>query len=1273
MASLQEQMSSLKNVDEIPLLSPEEIIDLLKSKEQDNINEFDAGAEFYGGLDRDASEYSYQDAMVLAATLGVSDTVRGVKQIAGFDKEDMATDQRLLNKLMENPEWGNDIKWTYFGSLLLDPVGWLTPVSKAAQLAKAGYKFTKWQKARKLAKHGAVWGGISGYTGYVDTDSSNRGFNTLAGVAGGAILAPALGVSADAITKFLSKKSPKELLDDPQGAVKELTGNDTPRLTNDVKRFYYGLFQPSKQKYDELTKQYLYKPLILDNPIASVGAGASAFGAMTIFGDDVDKYIDRLEDERDMDTGPWRAALQTLLIGGAAVAGFKTTKLKFKGKSVEDFIGRRVIDNYKLSDDFIKLKDEAFFDFNDLSYQFTEIAEKAKGLSKEEKSVLYYFLGGDVGDAGLSKEAVEIGAEARALLQEVGQRMVDAGLLKPSTFREGMHTYIHRTYGKKVREDKFLKEIRADINEDDKLGFIGTELMARGHPERRRVTDKVGISDLEAKGYVKFRDPINGIQTLRKELTLAERKALDEIDDAAYAIKSSGDLMLNDLAFHKFSKDVYQKFGFMDEDELATLLKKSKTAKTEDERILAASQYKAYKDSGKKTYDKLSPEEQDGMVQMPSDKLLKTGINKYGELSGKWVPKEMADDIKVQKAFSDGESLLGRLYAWKPFQKYRRANSMWKRSKTSWNPTVHTNNTVSNFFLLDAHDVSFDTFLEHGFRVFTKKGQNKLDTMDLGFGPANVYNDLVRLGVFDAGLAKAELMIGKADWKEEYAKEFLGKRLKRGATKDIDPVRDMEDQLEFATNVVARSYRKYTDWIDKTKIGTGVIGKKIAGKEALKNPVKWLDKGATDLYQREDQMFRVALYVDRLQKRIPELNQFTKGSSEYATALEQIKRSAAKEAKTGFIDYNIQAPFIQVLRDSSVPFISYAYRIIPLLAKTATLKPHKFAKWAAVGYALDYAGRERSQEQAKYDRSIMQERHLSRMFGLPFMPYTSFKVPDIPRGAEQFAQKRFDVSLGWGLDKDPRTGDKLPQRTLLFDGLRYIPGGDSLGQTTPEQGGTIAGLPAPFQPSFGLAGEVIISLAGIDPFTGKHLEDKSAINNSIFMLQRLVPNNPLLGMSGYQKLFGSEERTRVFDSWSHQKIMNTLERRPDSSDYAPDLPILMALAQTVGIKLWPFDEVKSLKLFNLKTKIEIDELRKRIRSRQKVLKKYVGTESYERELEKAKEEVDEWRKKMEDIMRIALGKKERKYKFKYGRIREQEFGEVPLDIVKSISEKFTDE
>ena len=82
MASVQEQMSQLQNIPDIPVLSYE---DILNKVQENNLNELDAGAQFYGGLEKEASEYSYEDAMILAATLGVSDTVRGVKQIAGFD------------------------------------------------------------------------------------------------------------------------------------------------------------------------------------------------------------------------------------------------------------------------------------------------------------------------------------------------------------------------------------------------------------------------------------------------------------------------------------------------------------------------------------------------------------------------------------------------------------------------------------------------------------------------------------------------------------------------------------------------------------------------------------------------------------------------------------------------------------------------------------------------------------------------------------------------------------------------------------------------------------------------------------------------------------------------------------------------------------------------------------------------------------------------------------------------------------------------------------
>ena len=1271
MASLQEQMESLQPIPTI------RVQDLLSDKTE---NDLDAIAgQFSGGLEEKASEYDREDAMMFAATLGVTDSYRGIKQMAGFDKVDMAVDQKLLNKLMEHPEWGEDIKWTYFGSMFLDPVGWLTPASKAAQLAKAGYKFTKWQKAKRLAGTGFMWGGIGGLTAYVDNDSSNRVFNTITGMAAGTVLAPAIGLPAGALGSFIAAKTPKQLTDNPQAVVKELTGIDTTSLTNSVKSFYYGKFQPASQKYEDLKRKYVYKPIILDNPIASLGAGAGAFGGNYVFGEDIDKYINRLEDENDMDSGPWRTALKsTLMFGGAALGFGAAKKIKIKGQSAQDFIGRRVIDNYKLSDEFVKLHEGAFLDFNDVAYKFTDIAERAKALSVNEKQILYYFLDGQVDNiAGLSKEAREIGSEARELIQETGQRMVDAGMLKPSTFHENMNTYIHRTYGEKLSPE-FRKAIGVEVREiltkatdESRHGLVGVELMARGHPIPIPAKETGRIANLEKQGYKKLGKVKNGIQTLRKQLTAKERKALNEIEDAAFAIKATGDLMINDLAVYKFYSDINTKFGYMDNAELKRLLKISKSKKaSKDEKAFARSMYKAYKDSGKKTFEQLSPEEQADMFHFKhGNKIKKTGLERYGDLAGKYIPKDMADAIKVQREFSQGEGFLGWLYHGKGhlpdfFRSYRRYNSMWKRSKTSWNPTVHTNNTVSNFFLLDMHNVPFGTFADHGFKVFTKKGQDNLNKLDLGFGESNTYEDLVRLGVFDASLAKAELRVGQEDWKTVYAREFLRVQLKRKkVTADTDdPIADIEDTLEMSNNIAGRTYQKYVDWLDKTKIGEGVIGKKTRGKEFLKNPMKWADKGLTDLYQREDQMFRVALYIDRVQKRIPELKQFKKGSSEYNNAIEQIKRSAAKEAKKGFIDYNIQAPFINFLRDTGLPFFSYTYRVIPMLAKTATLNPAKFAKWASIGYALDYAGRERSKKETEYERALMDEKRLARAFGLPVMPPTFLKMGDPLRGAEQFAQQRFDYALGWGLDRDVE-GNKLPQTSYYLDTTRFLPGGDALGQTTPEQGGRIAGLPAPFQPSFGLAGELFMPMIlGIDPFTGRELSE-NAWERFHFTLARLVPNNPLLGFSGLQKLFGSDERNDFYDSWAHKKIMNALERRPDSSAYAPDLPVLMALAQTVGIKIWPIDKEKLTAVFTNEFKTEVKELKALIKKKEKDVFKYYGTELYKNKEEEAKEAVKELVERMEDILINARIVQAKRFKR-----RERKFGEVPADIVESISE-----
>ena len=52
---------------------------------------------------------------------------------------------------------------------------------------------------------------------------------------------------------------------------------------------------------------------------------------------------------------------------------------------------------------------------------------------------------------------------------------------------------------------------------------------------------------------------------LRLQLSKKRRKELGEIEDAAFAIKASGDLMSNDYATYKFYKDISESEFALDE------------------------------------------------------------------------------------------------------------------------------------------------------------------------------------------------------------------------------------------------------------------------------------------------------------------------------------------------------------------------------------------------------------------------------------------------------------------------------------------------------------------------------------------------------------------------------------------------------------------------------------------------------------------------------------------------------------------------------------
>ncbi len=92
-------------------------------------------------------------------------------------------------------------------------------------------------------------------------------------------------------------------------------------------------------------------------------------------------------------------------------------------------------------------------------------------------------------------------------------------------------------------------------------------------------------------------------------------------------------------------------------------------------------------------------------------------------------------------------------------------------------------------------------------------------------------------------------------------------------------------------------------------------------------------KYPAQLYRFEDSIFRLAMYMRMKDTgRTPE--------------------QSAEAAISGFLDYDIQAPAINLLRRNVLPFLSYPYRAFPMIARQILLYPHKMLKYTAIGMAI---------------------------------------------------------------------------------------------------------------------------------------------------------------------------------------------------------------------------------------------------------------------------------------------------------------------------------
>tara|TARA_R110002073_G_scaffold67899_1_gene168779 strand:+ start:2864 stop:7309 length:4446 start_codon:yes stop_codon:yes gene_type:complete len=464
-------------------------------------------------------------------------------------------------------------------------------------------------------------------------------------------------------------------------------------------------------------------------------------------------------------------------------------------------------------------------------------------------------------------------------------------------------------------------------------------------------------------------------------------------------------------------------------------------------------------------------------------------IYEYGNLKGKYVPEAVYNDITrliptTQNAFT---KLIG--------SKYLTAMRTWKKSKTAWNPTVHVNNTMSNVMMYDHADGGYK-YIARGAAELKKGLDQRTD--------ANIFRMAREDGVLDSDILSRELNDQTMGALDKASRELSVK----GRNELHGSINYSKKLGSFFTKAYDSSFRKMEDF-----------------------------------YQAEDQVFRMALYMDRL----------SKGAS---------RADAAADAKKWFIDYDINAPAINFLKNTATPFLSYTYRVVPLLAETAAKRPWKFAKWAALGYTANELGKKYGVGDSEAEKRLLDPRYKQPMFGVPGMPSTTFKTP-----------------FSSGRDKD------VP---LYIDTTRFIPGGDifSMGDK-----GIPLPIPVPFSksitgqqkflrtpsalnPNFGIAGEVLAPMMfGVDPFTHNKLKGLGMGNDEMVKMQhvlsRLNPNIPAPYLL-----------PEKYESFSSKKIREAFEHKTQETnkEYGADYSPFEAIMSSFGFKLQPVDMAKLLRI-----------------------------------------------------------------------------------------------
>ena len=1138
------------------------------------------------------------NAVAYAFKLGFADTFRGVKQIAGINEEEEKAKQKKLNELMRGPN-GGWVTAAYFGGALLDPASWLIPFGKAKNLYQMG-------------KYGMVSGAIAGATGYVDDENpllDSRFKQAGFGAVGGGVVATGAGAFRKAKFKLTGKgvdvpvfkiKNLSEAETLARGGTKvqvqgaSRTGRAVDPETGKVRDIETEgkdevLLRPDKDIGDEppsvldslislfrkdspkipfpFTKRRNDIPAKIDDrpvwflsrmlrgfqnnyekrigkkglAIIKTGEGGTAFaGGLTGF------TIDPTDDGE----APALSTRFARMVAGAAAGygGIKFLKSKTatetlglrketvlgEGADQEVFIesypelfGRLFVDRVGLPKQARQLEIAAQGLENRLASQMVRIAKKMEELKPDEQKLLYNLLEGDeitdLSGKRLTMDSDEIPDKilrlakmARTRITKMTQMYVDLGLITRETAARNQKKYLMRLYNK--GRIKGGSEKARSINLEVKR--IGDELRNRGLVKEYTVNDyltKLRFDKNTVDGVV---DESHRGWELPPDIELINGK----LYKVQTKTKATIDKETKQPLFEEIADEAVERKLLKPTDKVELRWEYSKP----ERKFLGEVENAAIS----MEYTGLVMSRTIAKYQYFADIANKFSVDPRGrtkaqmaDLPGRFL---RVPDAKIEgtETFKYGK-LAGKFV---PESIYKDVVGMKKYTEQTSN------------------------ILWEGYKNLNRLWKVSKTAWNPTVHVNNVFGNIIL-----SDLADVPLKGLPAAWKAIRANangvgenSDIVELAKLHGVLDADFLR--QEIKNFKIEKLAGIYSskgEQTEW--STAVGFAKnIFQKVRNNDITDTLERW--------YKVEDHVFRLNAFMHRI-----------KMGDSY--------EDAAMFARKQFIDYDIQAPAINALRNSMTPFISFTYRMIPILVETAVLRPTKYVKYAVLGAGLTQLEGMYGGEEAKKERALLPDYEAGNILDLPFMPKKTIRIPM----------------------KDQNGRPKFVNISRLF------PGGDVLSM---DGKNPVPFLPEPLQPSFGVGGDFIMSMIGYDLFTGQKAANRgdggwveeTAEAFGMFG-KKLIPNFPYL-------------------PGSYSAIKLERARKGDKSPYRVQQSELEALFNSFGFKV----SNKSVKTLKKSKKIELsNDLRKQKKKLSNLKKDYknkkIDRQEYKKKVAKVKTRV----------------------------------------------------